>query len=264
MLISVKNLGVEFNHKAVLKNVTFDIEKGDILAIIGPNGSGKTLLIRTILGLNKNYTGEVVWHEHPEVSYTPQKMGFERGFPLTVKEFFLMEIGKNKTFWLPSKKMEEDIKSKLAEVKAEYLFNQRLGDLSQGEIQRMFIARSLLENPGIVFFDEPASGIDIGTEETVYNLLYNLHKRNNSTIVLVSHELSIVYKFATKVICLNGEMLCKGTPEEILTPENLQILYGHHKAFHAHEEPNHGEIHKDTHLDALDLDADIIDQHDHV
>ena len=247
MIVSVKNLSVEFNKKAVLKNVSFDVDKGDILAIIGPNGSGKTLLIKTILGLNKNYTGEIVWHENPEISYVPQKMGFEKGFPLTVKEFFLMEIGKDKSFWLPSKKMEEDIKSKLDAVKAGYLLNQRLGDLSQGEVQRMFIARSLLENPGIVFFDEPASGIDIGTEETVYGLLYDLHKKNNSTIILVSHELSIVYKFATKVICLNGEMLCQGAPKEILTPETLQNLYGHHKAFHMHEEPH----------------SDVIDQHDH-
>ncbi|MBI4118855.1 MAG: metal ABC transporter ATP-binding protein [Parcubacteria group bacterium] len=236
-LISIKNLGVAFNQKPVLKNITFDINQGDILAVIGPNGSGKTLLIRSILGLNENYTGEIVWHHRPETSYVPQKMAFEKGFPLTVKEFFLFEIGRNLSFWKPSLKMENEIKKRLDEVKIGHLIDHRLGDLSQGEVQRMFIARSLLEQPKLIFFDEPAAGIDISTEATVYQLLYDIHQKNGLTMVLVSHELSVVYRFATKVVCLNKDLICQGVPQEVLTPEALKEIYGHHHTSvykHAH------------------------------
>lgn len=246
-MITVDNLSVEFNGKSVLKDVTFDIFKNEVVAIIGPNGSGKTLLIKSILGLNENYSGVITWHERLETGYVPQKMAFEKGFPLTVKEFFLLETGGAGSFWLPSAQTEKEIEKRLEEVRIPHLINARLGDLSQGETQRMFIARSLLENPKIIFFDEPAAGIDIGTEESIYNLLDGIHQKNKMTMVLVSHELSVVYKFATKVICLNNRMICQGQPEEILTPENLEKLYGHHTAFHQHEHAH----------------EDIIQQHDH-
>lgn len=257
-LVSIKNLSIGFNKKTVLNSVSFNISKGDILAVIGPNGAGKTLLIRTILGLNQTYTGEIIWYGKPEISYVPQKMNFEKGFPLTVKEFFLLEMGESAPFWFPSKKIEEEIKDKLDEVKIGHLLNQRLSDLSPGEIQRMFIAYSMLENPEIIFFDEPASGIDIGMEETVYNMLYEQNQKRGVTIVLVSHELSVVYKFATKVVCLNQEMVCQGSPAEVLTAENLQKLYGHHTALHQHNETDGHECeHK---MEGYKYAAD---QHDH-
>ena len=234
-LISIDNLNVSFGAKTILKDISFDIEAGDILAIIGPNGAGKTVLVRTILGLNKTFTGQVVWHARPETSYVPQKINFEKNFPLTVKEFFLLELGRGNSFWFPSTKSLTEIKSKLTEVRAEHLLNFRLCDLSQGEMQRILIARSLLENPSIIFFDEPASGIDIGTEETVYTLLHSLHKKNNLTMVLISHELNIVYRFATKVICLNKEMICHGVPSEVLDPSSLVKLYGGEAGFYKHE-----------------------------
>lgn len=233
-IISVKDLGLSFDKKQILSDISFNIEQGDILAIIGPNGAGKTLLIRSILGLNSNYTGEITWHSRPETSYVPQRMSFEKGFPLTVKEFFLFELGENLSFWFPGKKIEDEIKKRLDDVKIGHLINQRLGDLSGGEMQRMLIARSLLENPNLIFFDEPAAGIDISTEETIYNLLYELYQKLGLTIVLVSHELSVVYRFATKVVCLNKNLICQGVPQEVLTPENLKELYGHHTSGYKH------------------------------
>ena len=161
-------------------------------------------------------------------------MSFEKGFPLTVKEFFLFETGKSFSFWSPGRHLESEIKKRLDEVKISHLLNSRLGDLSQGEIQRMFIARSLLENPKLVFFDEPAANIDLGTEETIYKLLYDLYQKLGLTIVLVSHELSVVYRFATKVICLNKNLVCQGTPQEVLTPETMQEIFGHHATVYKH------------------------------
>ena len=234
-IISVKNLGFGFGKKQILKNVSFDISEGDILAIIGPNGAGKTLLIKSILGLDSSYTGDIIWHKKLETSYVPQKMSFEKGFPLTVKEFFLLEIGSRSSFWLPTPDVAGEIIKQLQEVKAAHLIDERLGTLSQGEMQRVLIARSLLENPQLIFFDEPASGIDVGTEETVYNLLHELYLKNNLTMVLVSHELNIVYRFATKVICLNKNLICQGLPSEVLNPQTLHKIFGHHAGVYKHE-----------------------------
>ncbi|MBI4120619.1 MAG: metal ABC transporter ATP-binding protein [Parcubacteria group bacterium] len=234
-LISINNLGVSFDGKTILDNVTFDIELGDILAIIGPNGAGKTILLKSILGLNKNYSGEILWHRRPETGYVPQKINFDKDFPLTVKEFFLLEIGSRSSFWLPTPDVVGEIKRQLQEVKAAHLINERLGTLSQGEMQRVLIARGLLENPKLIFFDEPASGIDVGTEETVYNLLHELYLKNNLTMILVSHELNIVYRFATKVICLNKNLICQGLPSEVLNPQTLHKIFGHHAGVYKHE-----------------------------
>ncbi len=256
-IINVENFGIEFNGRSILKDVSFDILKGDVVAIIGPNGAGKTLLLRSLLGLNKDYTGSITWHSEPETSYVPQKMFFEKNFPLTVKEFFLLEMGRQDSFWLPSPKTIAEIESRLAEVKIPHLINARLGDLSQGEIQRMFIARSLLENPGIIFFDEPAAGIDIGSEETIYNLLYDIYQKKGLTMILVSHELSVVYRFATKVICLNNGLLCQGAPTEVLTSEIMEKLYGHHTALHQHQ-------HQHNHSESEDITTkEITEEHDH-
>ncbi len=234
-LISINNLGVSFDGRTVLENITFDVEAGDILAIIGPNGAGKTVLLKSILGLNKNYSGGIVWHQRPEVGYVPQRIYFDKDFPLTVKEFFLLEVGGRSSFWLPTPDVVGEVRKQLQEVKAAHLINERLGTLSQGEMQRVLIARSLLENPKLIFFDEPASGVDISAEETVYNLLHELYLKNNLTLVLISHELNIVYRFATKVICLNKNLICQGLPSEVLNPETLHKIFGHHTGVYKHE-----------------------------
>lgn len=233
--VEIKNLSISFNGNEILKDITFDIARDEVLAIVGPNGAGKTVLLKAILGLNRDYRGEIIWHGQVRVGYVPQRIQFERNFPLTVRELFLLEIKRRGSFWTSSGKLKEKIKDKLESVKAAHLLEAQLGNLSQGEFQRVLVAFSLANNPEIIFFDEPVAGIDVGTEETVYQLIYQLHKEKGITLVIVSHELNIVYRFASRVICLNKKMVCEGTPADALDKDTLQKLYGVHSALYHHK-----------------------------
>ena len=116
----------------------------------------------------------------------------------------------------------------------ENFLNKKIGDLSSGQFQRILIAWSLVKSPDVLLFDEPTTGIDIGGEETIYTLLAELKRERNLTILLVTHDLSVVYKFSDFVICLNRYSVCQGVPKEILTPEALQKLYGEKIKFYEH------------------------------
>ena len=123
---------------------------------------------------------------------------------------------------------------------ARHLLKQRLGWLSGGQLQRVLIAWAVLDDPDVLLFDEPTSGIDIGGEETIYNLLRKLKEERNLTMLLISHDLNIVYKYANNVICINKEMICYGVPSEVLDPSALTKLYGGEASFYKHE---HGHDH---------------------
>ena len=116
-----------------------------------------------------------------------------------------------------------------------HLLNQRMGWLSGGQLQRVLIAWALLDNPDVLLFDEPTAGIDVGGEETIYNLLKKLNDERNLTILLISHDLNIVYKYADSVLCLNKEKICFGPPREVLDPQALIKLYGGEARFYKHE-----------------------------
>ena len=197
---------------------------GNICAVIGPNGSGKTTLLKAILGLIEIKAGEIeilgkkINEVLENISYVPQRFAFDKTFPITVAEFMELSFRKG-----VNKKI---VNERLQEVDMLKFTNYLLGSLSGGQLQRVLIARSLLNNPKILFWDEPASGIDIGGEKTFYQLAKHLNEVHKITIILVSHELDIVYKFANQVICLNKKLICQGVPEKILTSESIKELYG--------------------------------------
>lgn len=234
VILSVKNLTVRFGENIAVKQADFDLEKGDILALIGPNGSGKTTLVRAVLGLLP-YEGGVVWGEKVRVGYVPQRFDFDRTFPITVLEAFLLKTRYG--FWIRRRGAEKEIRDVLRAVGADKLINKRIGDLSGGQLQRILIAFSLIGKPDVLFFDEPSTGIDIGGEETVYNLIHRLVHETGLTIVLISHDLNVVYQHASKVVCLNKKMLCYGVPHEVLTDEMLKKIYGDHTE--VHHKPSH-------------------------
>lgn len=231
-LFEVKDLSVTIGKTPVLEGVSFTVEPGDVVAIIGPNGAGKTTLLKALLGAVP-YEGRIIWHQIPRIGYVPQRFNFDRTFPLTVEELFLMKSGA-RSLWAPAAGRREKIKKALSHTEVDHLEKRKLGELSSGELQRVFIAYGIYGSPQLLFFDEPTAGIDIGAEMTVYGLLRDIAAELELTMLLVSHELSVVYTYARKVICLNKTMSCFGPPQTVLTPEQLQKLYGAGADFYGH------------------------------
>lgn len=223
-LLEVKNLTVTLGDEAILSDLNFDIKKGETLAIIGPNGAGKSVLFRTLLGLLP-YKGQILWQKGIKVGYVPQRLQLEKDFPLSVAEF--LELKKNGG--------NTDEALTLTGLREKKIVNKKMSSLSGGELQRVLIAWSILDNPDAILFDEPLTGIDIGGEETIYSLIHNLSEAKHNTMLLISHDLGMVYKYADNVLCLNKKQICLGTPSEVVNDENTRKLYGHHhQGIHHH------------------------------
>ena len=229
-VLTVENLGVKFDDNEVLKGLNFFVQKGDVLAIVGPNGSGKSVLFRALLGLVP-YSGKAQWTPGLKVSYIPQKFNIDKDMPLSVEEFFKFKENKHEKIINTLKSVGITDEHHIEH----HILNQRIGWLSGGQIQRVLIAWSILDNPDILLFDEPTAGIDVGGEETIYNLLKKLKDERGFTILLISHDLNIVYKYANNVICVNKEMVCYGEPHMVLDPASLAKLYGGEAGFYKHE-----------------------------
>lgn len=229
-LLAVNHLSVRFE-RDVLKDVSFRVNRGDVLAIVGPNGSGKSVLLRALLGLVP-HEGDVEWSGNPKIGYVPQKLAIEHTFPLSVREFMqLKEPSHEKIIELLRSVGLGDHDSYHLH---HHILNQRLGLLSGGQFQRVMVAWSLADHPDILLYDEPTSGVDVGGEETIYTLLDKMRRQHNLTLILVSHDLNIVYKYANTVMCLNQSMICYGVPQEVLDPAALTKLYGGQTSFYQH------------------------------
>jgi len=225
LILKVKDLQVELEGERILEGLSFELKEGDILTILGPNGAGKTVLLKTLLGILPK-KGEVVWKKNIKIGYVPQRLPFIKDVPLSVKDFFELK-----------KVSEAERESILKSVGfQENISKKKMGELSSGQFQRLLIAWSLIGNPQVLLFDEPTTGIDIRGEETIYSLLTRLKKERNLTILLVTHDLSVVFKLSNYVICLNRGMICQGSPKEVLTPESLQKIYGQEIKYYQHND----------------------------
>lgn len=220
-ILRVENLNVEFAKEKILENLSFDVKEGEVLTILGPNGAGKTVLLRTLLGCLP-YDGKIEWQERIRIGYVPQRLPFIKDIPMSVGEFFKL---KGKASGL--KEILDSVGFK------EDILKKRIGDLSSGQFQRVLVARALVSDPQVLLFDEPTTGIDISGQESIYNLLWKLKQKRNLTVLLVTHDLSIVYSLASRCICLNKKMLCLSIPKE-LTSERLSQLYGQEVKLYEH------------------------------
>ena len=242
----VHGVNLAFGGRPVLRNVTMGLPAGKVVALIGPNGSGKTTLLRCLLGLQKIDSGKIslfggisLSKALPRIGYVPQKLQLDRDFILSVREFLALRLKSTRHwFWMGKRKLDDMLMNAMNEIGDESLLDRPVAKLSGGQLQRVLIAFSLLQKPDLLLLDEPTAGVDSPGETTFYELITEVHKRHGMSVVLVSHDLSMVYKHAHRVYALNGNICCEGTPEEVMNAESLKDAYGisvspyHHH--HAH------------------------------
>ncbi len=236
-ILKVKNLSVSLDNQIILNDVSFEVHPKEAISIVGPNGAGKSMLLKTIVGIVKPSGGTVEIAPGTKIGYLPQRFSVDKYLPMKVGEF--LKLKPNVT--------DGQIKEAIKELSLEPNFLEKpLATLSGGETQKALIAWIIADKPDLALFDEPTENVDIAGQQSIYQLLHSLQKDLGLSIVLVSHDLNVVYKYAHHVVCLNQKMLCEGTPIEVLTPELLKSLYGEHALFEHHHFGEHHH-HEDYH-----------------
>jgi zinc transport system ATP-binding protein len=226
--LAVRNLSVfyEGQQRPVLDRISLELEEGRIGIVIGPNGSGKSTLLKAILGLVSfegavRVFGEPVARAAGVLGYVAQRLPFDPTLPLTTREAIRMALGRR-----AQASHEEAFLHAVEILRVEPFLDRPLGSLSGGQLKRAMIARALVTRPRLLLLDEPEAGIDVTGEKTLYELLEHLVEHERLTVLICSHELELVARYADQVYCLNQRILCHGAPEHVLTPATLGSLYG--------------------------------------
>ena len=214
-LIKVDNVGLFKNDKWLVKGVSLEVKRGEIVTLIGPNGSGKTTTAKIALGIHKNIEGKVLKFTE-KVGYVPQKISIDWTLPIRVVDFML----------LTQNLSNEEIINALKLTGVEHLKNNNLSNLSGGEFQRVLIARAIAKNPDLLVLDEPVQGVDFKGEISLYELIKEISEKVNCGILLISHDLHVVMSSTDYVVCLNGHVCCSGTPQSVANNNKYQELFG--------------------------------------
>jgi zinc transport system ATP-binding protein len=226
-LLAVRDLRVAFGNHVALRALSFEVSSGDCLAIIGPNGSGKTVLLKALQHLIP-YEGDIRWSPEARVGYVPQSVATDRQLPLRVRDV----LGAKARFLHLADQEMQQVSSDL-NLSPDFV-NAGIGTLSGGQSQKALIAFALLGRPNVILFDEPTASLDELSEERIYELIHELQSQRGITVILVSHDLSVVYRYANRVLCLSRGKTCIGSPKEILTPETLEEVYGAPLKYYRH------------------------------
>jgi zinc transport system ATP-binding protein len=225
-VLVVSELGISIAGRQILRDVSFSLPRRASLAVIGPNGAGKTLLLHALLGLQPS-SGSISWSLGTRLGYVPQNVAADARLPLRVGELL---HAKSRIQNLP----EADINATVEWAGLGPLLEQRLGTLSSGQLQKVLIAFALAGAPDVLLVDEPTSSLDELAEEHIFELLSRARRERGMTVILVSHDLTLVRDTATHVLCVGGGTASFGTAAEMLVPDILERVYRQPLEFHAH------------------------------
>jgi zinc transport system ATP-binding protein len=243
-LIVLGNVSVHAGGQAILSDINLEVCPGEIVTLIGPNGAGKTTLVKVVLGL-MTYNGSRKLKPHIKIGYMPQKLALNPQLPITVKRF-LKTSGIN----------EKQLSHRLAQSGIEAIANHPMQSVSGGELQRVLLARALVQNPDLLILDEPAQGVDVIGQAEMYSLIHKIKNEQGCGILMISHDLHLVMAQTDRVICLNNHVCCQGHPDHVSHDPAFIELFGkkvsenlapyiHH---HDHEHDLHGNISLHKHV----------------
>jgi zinc transport system ATP-binding protein len=245
-LVTIKDLHVTLGCHPILRGVNAGLAHQKITALIGLNGAGKSTLLRALVK-EVPYTGRIEFHcghDHsrpsPEhVGYVPQRLRIEANLPLTVYDLFAMALQRRPLFLGAAGRVRRRMTQMLERVNALRLLHQPVEKLSGGELQRVLLALAMEPHPELLLLDEPAAGIDFKEGDKFYDLIAGLNRQTGATILLVSHDVSVVSRLAHHVLCLEGGRIqCQGPPGDIINEEMLARIFGSRKSIYGHHHPH--------------------------
>jgi zinc transport system ATP-binding protein len=231
---TMRGIGVRYNSTAVLEDIDLHLHCGELTAVIGENGAGKTTLVKCLLG-EIPHTGEVHFldaaHRRPDspvIGYVPQHSSFDKDAPVSVLDLFAASLAARPACLGVSRPVREDALTGLRRTGAEQLVDRRIGTLSGGELQRVLLGLALTPIPNILVLDEPMSGVDHNGREQFYELLSALRREYDFAVLLVSHDLATLARFADRMVFLDHRIICEGPPPEVLRDPRVREAFSLH------------------------------------
>ena len=245
-LVQVEDLSVRYGARTALSRVSLRIEASEIVTIVGPNGSGKTSLLRAIIGAIKPFQGRVVQASSLKIGYVPQKLHIDETLPITVSRFLKLTGGVTAA----------DIDYALTQAGVPALEKAQLSQLSGGQFQRVLLARALIAKPDLLLLDEATQGLDQRGSASFYQQIETVRRNTGCAVLMISHELHVVMSASDRVICLNGHICCEGTPAVVASAPEYRELFGtgtggalalyRHEHDHSHQHGDHPHDHNGT------------------
>jgi zinc transport system ATP-binding protein len=227
-ILEVSHLSVRFGRRYVLRDLSFSVERGTSLAILGPNGAGKTVLFRSLVGAMP-FDGTVHWAPGTRIGYVPQNLDLERDIPITGLDFLSARTALARGTRIDVSRVVE-----LVGIPPD-VASQPIGVLSGGQFQRLLLAFALVGDPNVLLLDEPTAGVDEPGQEQINELVSILQRDHAMTVLFISHEVTVVSRYATNVLCLSRGVSCFGPPHTVLTPDLLRDMYRTDVHYHVHD-----------------------------